>query len=136
MNVSISSSASSTNVRVDLRAPKERRGGLTLSLAFRPSLTLNASVRHSVETSQASGLRVPVLMFASMCAEGPVFHPRDAVPAPVPGSGDFGRAQAAGRGRQRELGRRPFGSPSLLLPLTSPSNPQALESGRRADCAL
>ncbi|XP_051944623.1 uncharacterized protein LOC127616863 [Hippocampus zosterae] len=55
MNISINSSGSSTNVHVNLLAQNKQRGGFTLSLAFQPSLSLNASVRHSIETLQALG---------------------------------------------------------------------------------
>eukprot|EP00064_Thunnus_orientalis_P014659 superscaffoldBa00002579_g14706 len=55
VNVSIIHSGCSTNLSAVLQAEDEQKVNLTLSLACHPSLSLKASVRHSIEAIQTVG---------------------------------------------------------------------------------
>lgn len=55
MNVSVSRSGSSTNLNIILHAHDEQKGNLTLAVSCQPSLSVNASVQHSIEAIQTLG---------------------------------------------------------------------------------
>ncbi|XP_061654143.1 uncharacterized protein LOC133489262 isoform X2 [Phyllopteryx taeniolatus] len=55
MNITVNHSGCSTNLSIDLLAPNEQKGSMMLLLTFQPSLSLNASVQHSIEAIHALG---------------------------------------------------------------------------------
>ncbi|XP_061551184.1 uncharacterized protein LOC133412122 isoform X1 [Phycodurus eques] len=55
MNITVNQSGCSTNLSIDLLAPNEQKGSMMLFLTFQPSLSLNASVQHSIEAIHALG---------------------------------------------------------------------------------
>ncbi|XP_077359529.1 uncharacterized protein LOC144005296 isoform X2 [Festucalex cinctus] len=68
MNISISHSGSSTNISIGLLVQDKQKGSVTLSLAFQPSFSLNASVQHSIEAIQALGFPSNGTMVTSVSA--------------------------------------------------------------------
>ncbi|XP_077415011.1 uncharacterized protein LOC144044458 isoform X2 [Vanacampus margaritifer] len=68
MDISMSRSGSSTNFSIDLLALDKQKGSITLSLTFQPSLSLNASVQHSIEAIQALGFPSNGTMIISVSA--------------------------------------------------------------------
>ncbi|XP_057713493.1 uncharacterized protein LOC130929889 [Corythoichthys intestinalis] len=56
MNISVSPSGSSTNLRIGFLAQDEHKGSIAVSFGFQPCFSVDASFRHSVEAIRALGV--------------------------------------------------------------------------------